>query len=106
MTNRNGVIQKDSRTERKENYCTDDFGDGVGEGEADDAGFDLSTLLTSFGSSNATTPLLRYQIPSLVCHASSASIVLPLCKVIMTGPLFSLRLAAVEIALELNSIRG
>lgn len=70
----------------------------------DGAGFDLSTLFTSFGSSNAITPLLRYQMPSFVCHASSASIVLPLCKVITTGPLLSL--AAVEIALELNSMRG
>ena len=51
-------------------------------------------------------PRLRYQIPSPVCQASSASILLPSVSRIVTGPTLVFPSAAVEIGLELNSIRS
>src|ERR1044072_2464590 len=55
--------------------------------------------VTFFGSRRDTTPFLRYQIPSAVFHASSASIVTPLSSLITTGSPFAP--GAVEIGSEL-----
>src|ERR1051325_7849765 len=55
--------------------------------------------ITFFGSRRDTTPFLRYQIPSAVFHASSASIVTPLSSLITTGSPFAP--GAVEIGSDL-----
>ena len=66
------------------------------------AGNTLSTALTFLGSRRETTVFLRYQIPSPVCHASSASMVRPLTSLMTTGPLPRAP-GAVEIGFELLS---
>jgi len=86
-------------------YCNEGCGDAVGCEDGVDCGFNRSIVFTSFGSITVTMLPLRYQIPSPVCHASSASIVTPVCNLITTGPVLSFPPAAVETGLELNSIR-
>ena len=51
-------------------------------------------------------PLRRYQIPSLVSQAVSASMLAPSVSRMITGPRLSFPSPPVEIGLELNSMRA
>jgi hypothetical protein len=56
-----------------------------------------------FGSIKDMTVPFRYQIPSPVCHTSSASIITPLSSWIFTGPLLFFDTTLVEMGFELNT---
>jgi len=64
-------------------------GAGVGAGEAAGDEFfspGLSIAFTSLRSKRVAMPRRRYQIPSSVCHTSSASTLIPLVSRIVIGP--------------------
>jgi len=65
-----------------------------------------SIAFTFFGFKKVTMPLRRYQIPSLVSQAVSASMLAPSVSRMITGPRLSFPSPPVEIGLELNSTRA